>query len=247
MSIKKPWILVTGGTRGIGRGLVEGLSAGGYDVVFTYLKSAREADDIERSVEESGNFARGYRCDGCNAEEVEALVKDLVVQFGPPHALINNAGITDDGLLYNMSEASWDSVISNNLKSCFLFSKSVLPSMMERRDGAIVNMSSVTAVKGNVGQVNYAATKAAMIGMTKTLALEVGRFNIRVNSILPGLVETEMIRKIPEQELKNIKKGIPLRRLCGVAEIEKLVRYLVSSDASYITAQSLSIDGGLTA
>lgn len=241
------WVLVTGGSRGIGRSLVEHLASTGYKVVFTYVNSGAVADQLVTWAHEHSLHVEGYRCDGGIKTEVEGLVNRLIAKHGAPHSLINNAGITADTLLYNMDEDAWDSVIRNNLKSCYLFSKYVLPAMFEARNGAILNMSSITAIKGNPGQFNYAATKSAMLGMTRTLALEVARFNVRVNSILPGLVETEMLSRVPEQELKGLKRAVPLRRLCSVQEVSKLAGYLISDDAAYITGQAISIDGGMTA
>lgn len=241
------WVLVTGGSRGIGRSLVEYLASAGYKVVFTYVNSGAAADELVAWAQAQAMHVEGYRCDGGLKTEVEGLVNRLIAQHGAPHALINNAGITADALLYNMEEEAWDGVIRNNLKSCYLYSKYVLPAMFEARDGVILNMSSITAIKGNPGQFNYAATKSAMLGMTRTLALEVARFNVRVNAILPGLVETEMLGRVPEQELKGLKRAVPLRRLCSVAEVSKLAAYLISDDAAYITGQAISIDGGMTA
>ncbi|MFP5392106.1 MAG: 3-oxoacyl-ACP reductase FabG [Gammaproteobacteria bacterium] len=247
MDKSTPWVLVTGGTRGIGKGIVQVLAASGYRALFTYRSSSQEAELIEADAASKGQLARGYRCDGADPDSVQALVERLVAEHGAPAALVNNAGITADTLLVNMPLASWDAVIDANLKSVYLFSKAILPSMMEAREGVILNMSSITAIKGNVGQTNYGATKAGMIGMSRSLALEVGRFNIRVNCLLPGLVDTEMIAAIPDKERAQIRKSIPLKRLCGVDELGRVVRFLISEDASYLTGQTISLDGGLTA
>lgn len=241
------WALVTGGTRGIGRGIVTCLLDAGYTVVFTYKSSSGEAAAIEAAAERAGHKARGFQCDGTDEAAVEALASQLIHDMGAPAALVNNAGITDDALLCHMPVQSWDRVIDTNLRPVFLFSKAVLPAMFEAGGGAIVNMSSVSAIRGNVGQTNYSATKAAILGMTQSLALEVARFGVRVNAVLPGLVKTEMIDAIPEAKLKSMQQRIPMRRLCDVAEVGKLVRYLVSDDAAYITGQAISIDGGLSA
>lgn len=238
---------MTGGTRGIGRGIVECLAKAGFLVAFTYVRSIEEAQELEKWARTEGLTVRGYQCDGADAQGVDFLMKELIAEYGVPLALVNNAGITADALLYNMSVEQWDKVVDVNLRSAFLFSKAVLPSMMETRNGVILNMSSITANKGNVGQCNYAATKAALVGMTRTLALEVARFNIRVNSILPGLVDTEMISAIPADERKSLQRSIPLRRLCTVAEIGELVKFLISDAASYMTGQQFGIDGGLSA
>lgn len=247
MNEKKSWVLVTGGTRGIGRGIVECVAKAGFSVIFTYVRSTKEAQDIEEMARAEGLAISGYPCDGADAPSVSHLMDTLVTKYGPPLALVNNAGITADALLCNMSVNQWDKVIDVNLKSAFLFSKAVLPSMMEARNGVILHMSSVTAIKGNVGQSNYAATKAALLGMSRTLALEVARFNIRVNSILPGLVDTEMVGEIPENQRKSLERKIPLKRLCTVNEIGELVKFLISESASYMTGQTFGIDGGLSA
>ena len=178
---------------------------------------------------------------------LSAAVDALVAEAGPPHALVNNAGITADGLMLKLSADQWDQVIAANLRSVFLFARQVMPSMMERRSGVILQMSSISAIKGNVGQTNYAATKAGMLGVTRSLSLETARFNIRVNAILPGLVDTEMLSQMPERDRTNLARQVPLRRLCRVGEVAALTRFLLSEDAAYITGQAFAIDGGLTA
>ena len=246
MASNAPWVLVTGGTRGIGRGIAQSLSRAGYKTVVTYLKSEDEAAKLVQEATASGLDLSAHQCDGSDAGRVKQLMAILTEANGAPLALVNNAGITADSLLFRMSEEHWDKVMHANLKSVFLFSQAVLPSMMAERNGVILNMSSIAAIKGNVGQCNYAATKAAMLGMSGVLALEVARFNIRVNSILPGMVDTEMVANIPEQELREIRKRIPLKRLCSVEEIAAMVKFLISAASSYITGQSFCIDGGLT-
>lgn len=246
MASNAPWVLVTGGTRGIGRGIAQSLSRAGFKTVVTYLKSEDEAAKLVHEATAAGLDLSAHQCDGSDAWRVKQLMATLTEANGAPVALVNNAGITADSLLFRMSEEHWDKVMHANLKSVFLFSQAVLPSMMAERNGVILNMSSIAAIKGNVGQCNYAATKAAMLGMSGVLALEVARFNIRVNSILPGMVDTEMVANIPEQELREIRKRIPLKRLCSVDEIAAMVKFLISAESSYITGQSFCIDGGLT-
>jgi 3-oxoacyl-[acyl-carrier protein] reductase len=240
------WVLVTGGTRGIGRGIATCLSRAGYKTVVTYLKSGNDASKLLQEAASASLDIAAYQCDGADGDSVKKLVAKLVELHGAPLALVNNAGITSDELLFRMHEDSWDKVVRTNLKSVFLYSQAVLPSMMTERNGVILNMSSVAAIKGNIGQCNYAATKAGMLGMSRALALEVARFNIRVNSILPGLVDTEMIANMPEQELREMRKRIPLKRLCGVEEVSSMVQFLISPLSSYITGQAFCIDGGLT-
>lgn len=246
MASNAPWVLVTGGTRGIGRGIAQSLARAGFKTVVTFLKSEDEAAKLVHETTAAGLDLSAHRCDGSDAGRVKQLMATLTEANGAPMALVNNAGITADSLLFRMSEEYWDKVMQANLKSVFLFSQAVLPSMMAERNGVILNMSSIAAIKGNVGQCNYAATKAAMLGMSSALALEVARFNIRVNSILPGMVDTEMVANIPEQELREIRKRIPLKRLCRVDEIAAMVKFLISAESSYITGQSFCIDGGLT-
>lgn len=242
----KPWVLVTGGSRGIGRGIVESL-ADQYLIVFTYKCNAEKAEDVVADVEAAGGEAHAFQCDGTDSENIKVFTEQCIARFGPPHAIINNSGITRDALLYSMNDNDWHSVLSANLDSAFLISRAFLPAMMGERHGTILLMSSVTAVKGNPGQVNYAATKAAMIGMAKSMALELARFKIRVNVIAPGLVATEMAKAIPEKARKELQESIPLRRMASVQEVAELVRYLISDHAAYITGQAIVIDGGLSA
>lgn len=242
----KPWVLVTGGSRGIGRGLVEALSSQ-YRVVFTYKGRADLAEDMSSKICAAGGDVHAFKCDGADTAQVKAFAEASCSLFGAPLAVINNAGITRDVLLYSMTDEDWNGVIHTNLDSAFLMSRAFLPAMMAERRGVILHMASVTAVKGNSGQVNYAATKAAMIGMAKSMSLELARFNIRVNAIAPGLIATEMAEQIPEKERKELQKGIPLRRMGTVQEIAELARYLISDPAAYITGQTIVIDGGLSA
>lgn len=243
----KPWVLVTGGSRGIGRGIVEALAARGYEVVFTYLNSDTAAAEVEAAVAAAGGKALGMRCDGTDEEQVQTMVRQLLAARGAPYGLILNAGITRDALILQMSVADWDRVIESNLRGVFLTMHAFLPAMIENRDGVVLQMSSVTGLKGNPGQSNYAATKAAMMGMTRTLALELGRFNIRVNAIAPGFIETEMLSDFPETRLSQIRKAVPLRRLGRIADVSGLVDFLLSPHGSYITGQTLVVDGGLSA
>lgn len=241
----KPWVLVTGGSRGIGRGIVEALS-NQYRVIFTYKGSNELAEEVVGRIYTAGGDAHAFKCDGTDPQQVRSFAAGCITQFGAPLAVINNAGITRDALLYSMTDDEWKGVLSTNLDSAFLMSRAFLPAMMEERRGAILHMASVTAIKGNAGQVNYAATKAAMIGMAKSMALELARFKIRVNVIAPGLIGTEMAEQIPEKERKELQRGIPLRRMGTVQEIAELARYLISDHAAYITGQTIVIDGGLS-
>ena len=242
----KQWVLITGGSRGIGRGLVETFARAGFDVVFTYLSSSAAAEEVEQLLASEGAVAQGRRCDCSNEAEVNQLASTFLADRGAPYAIINNAGITKDMALMRMDFAQWRDVIDNNLNSAFFVTRAFLGAMVEDGDGVILQMSSVTAIKGNAGQTNYGATKAALIGLTRSLALEVARFNVRVNVVLPGLIDTDMTSKIPEAQQNSLRKSIPLRRLGTVTEVAELCRYLCSPAAAYVTGQTFVIDGGLT-
>lgn len=243
---KKDWVLVTGGSRGIGRGLV-GALAKDYHVVFTYLSKKDIAEAFVAQIRDTGGQADAFQCNGRDPEQVKALAENCLQAFGSPYAVINNAGITRDALVVSMTDEAWRDVLSVNLDACFYMSRAFLPAMMGERRGVILLMSSVTAFKGNAGQVNYAATKGAMVGMARSMALEVARFKIRVNAIAPGLIATEMTENIPEKARNELQASIPLRRMGAVSEVVELARYLLSKPAAYITGQTIVIDGGLCA
>lgn len=238
---------MTGGSRGIGRGIVVALAGAGYDVVFTYRRSRSEAAAVEEAVAERGGTARGYCCDGAEEAAVSAFSEARLAERGAPYAIVNNAGITRDSILMRMSTEQWRDVMRTNLDSAFFTIRGFIPGMIGAGEGAIVQMASVTGIKGNVGQTNYGATKAALIGMTRCLAIEVARFNIRVNAVAPGFIATEMVGSIPEPRLKQIKDAIPLRRLGTVEEVASLTHFLLSPQGAYITGQTFVIDGGLNA
>lgn len=243
----RPWALVTGGSRGIGRGVVKALAADGFDVVFTYRNGIGPAKSLEHECSDFAGKVTGQACDGSQDVAVAETVGYLIETRGAPYALINNMGVTRDAGLLNMSTEHWNDVLATNLNSVFYFTKAVSEAMCEKGEGAIIQMSSVTALKGNRGQTNYGATKAAMLGFTRSLAIELARFNIRVNAVAPGYIETEMLQEMPAGHRKEAAKQIPLRRLGTVDDVAGLVRFLVSSAASYITGQTIVIDGGVTA
>ncbi|MCG7539016.1 MULTISPECIES: 3-oxoacyl-ACP reductase family protein [Pseudoalteromonas] len=243
---KTKWVLVTGGTRGIGEAIVRELAVAGYRVVFTYKSSQLKAESISASLTEEGYLCEAHQCDMTQFSEVGELAKKLEKAYGAPYALVNNAGITKDAILLNMELEHWEEVMDTNLNSQFYVLKSLVKSML-MQGGCIVNVSSVTAFKANPGQINYAATKAATIAMTKTLARELGRFNIRVNSLAPGLIETEMTSKIDERSMNSMFKSIPLGRIGQVHDVAPAVLFLLGAGGNYITGQTLVIDGGFTA
>jgi len=196
-------------------------------------------------VAEAGGKASGYCCDGADEAAVASFSEKTLAERGPPYAVVNNVGITRDGLLLRMSTAQWREVISTNLDSAFFTTRGYLEAMMEAGDGVILQMASVSGLKGNAGQTNYSATKAGLVGMTRSLALEVARFNIRVNALAPGFIATEMVDKMPERQQRRLKDAIPLRRFGTVEEVAALAGFLVSPHGAYITGQTFVIDGGL--
>lgn len=237
--------LITGGTRGIGRALVETFTAADYAVAFTYASSAATAGEIESAQRAEGRTVQGFQA---SAEDMEACGKvfaDVEEGMGPVDVLINNAGITRDGPLHRMSPDDWHQVIATNLTGAFYYSQKAVQSML-RRGGVILNITSVSAMIGMPGQTNYSASKAGMIGLTRSLAKEVARFDIRVNAIAPGFIETDMTAALPEAALKKAYAQIPMRKPGDAAGVAKLALYLAGPDAGYITGQVFPIDGGLS-
>jgi 3-oxoacyl-[acyl-carrier protein] reductase len=242
----KRLVVVTGGSRGIGRAIVTDLARAGYDVVFSYANSGQQADELASELAQAGGTVTAYRCDGRDVAAVQGWAADVIARHGTPHAVINNAGVVRDALLVNMSDEQWRSVIGNNIDSAFHVTRAFIKPMLAQGSGVILQLSSVSAFKGNTGQVNYAATKAALIGMTRSLALEVARFNVRVNAIAPGYIATEMVDAMPQAQRKAITSAVPLRRMGEPREVAALARFLLSDDAAYITGQTYVIDGGLS-
>lgn len=239
-------VLVTGATRGIGYGMAKLFAAEGADVAFVYLNSVEKADALETDLKSDGIMARGYRLDVADFDAVSEMVGQVQADFGRIDILVNNAGITRDGLLMRMNEEQWDAVIDTNLKSAFNFIKACTPIMMRQRSGVILSVSSVVGLHGNAGQANYAASKAGLIGLTKSVAKELASRGIRANVIAPGFVLTEMTAGIDEDRLKEWCKVIPMQRGAQVDEIAKAALFLVSDQSSYITGQVLSVDGGMS-
>ena len=237
--------LVTGGVRGIGREIAMELSLNGFDIAINYRNQTEEMQVLKKEIESNGVRCFFAKADVSNYEECKSMVEDVIKEYGKIDVLINNAGITKDTLLMRMKEEDFDSVININLKGTFNVTKQVIPFMMKKRSGRIINVSSVVGVAGNSGQCNYSASKAGIIGFTKSLAKEVASRNILVNAIAPGFIETKMTEVLPEQVKEQIVKGIPLGRMGSAKEVAKVVKFLSLEDSSYITGQVICIDGGM--
>lgn len=244
-SLKDKSALITGGTRGIGKAIVLALADAGADVMFTYASSAAAAEEVVKLVEEKGRSAKAIMADAADALQAEEVVGMAVKEFSKLDILVNNAGITRDTLIMRMSEAQWDDVMTTNLKSVFNYSKAAIKPMMKARSGSIINISSVVGISGNAGQCNYAASKAGIIGFSKSLAKEVASRNIRVNVIAPGYISTEMTGKLDDNVLKSIESHIPLKRAGLVEEVASSALFLASNASSYITGAILTVDGGM--
>ncbi|MDV6167221.1 3-oxoacyl-[acyl-carrier-protein] reductase [Flavobacterium sp. DG1-102-2] len=237
--------IITGASRGIGRGIAIVFAKHGANVAFTYSASAEAAKSLEEELKAYGIQAKGYQSDAAKFDEAQKLVDDVLTEFGGIDILINNAGITKDNLLMRISEEDFDKVIEVNLKSVFNMTKAVQRPMLKQRHGSIINMSSVVGVKGNAGQSNYAASKAGVLGFTKSIALELGSRNIRCNAIAPGFIETEMTAKLPEDVVKGWADAIPLKRGGTTEDVANACLYLASDMSAYVTGQTLNVDGGM--
>ena len=237
--------LITGASRGIGKSIAQRFVQEGATVAFTYRSSEEKAKALEDELTASGGTARGFKSDAGSLAESEALVTEVVAAFGTVDILINNAGITRDTLLMRMSEEQWDDIMQVNLKSCFNLTKAVLRTMLKARAGSIINMSSVVGIQGNAGQANYAASKAGILGFTKSVALELGSRNIRCNAIAPGFIETEMTEALDEATVQGWRDAIPLKRGGKPEDVADACVFLGSDMSGYITGQTLSVDGGM--
>ncbi|MFT5619205.1 MAG: 3-oxoacyl-[acyl-carrier protein] reductase [Arenicella sp.] len=237
--------LITGASRGIGKAIALKFAEHGANVGFTFLSSVEKAKALEEELAQKGIKAKGFQSDASDFDAAEKLVNDFVEEFGSLDVLINNAGITKDGLLMRMSETQFDEVISTNLKSIFNLTKSACKTLMKQRAGSIINMSSVVGVRGNAGQANYAASKAGIIGFTKSVALELGSRNIRANVIAPGFIETEMTDAIDPKALEVWKQQIPMKRGGNADEVADLAVFLGSDMSTYVTGQVVEINGGM--
>lgn len=237
--------IITGASRGIGRGVARIFAEQGADVAFTYSSSVQAAEELESELIALGVRAKGYQSNAADFDQAQELVDQVLVDFGNIDILINNAGITKDNLLMRLSESDFDSVIEINLKSVFNMTKAVQRTMLKNRKGSIINMSSVVGVKGNAGQTNYAASKAGVIGFSKSVALELGSRNIRCNVIAPGFIETEMTAKLGEEVVKGWRDAIPLKRGGTPEDVANACVFLASELSSYITGQVINVDGGM--
>ena len=238
-------VIITGASRGIGSGIARVFASHGADVAFTYSSSEGPARELEAELSKLGVTAKSYKSNAASYQEAETLVARVLEDFGGVDVLINNAGITRDNLLMRMSEADFDAVIATNLKSVFNMTKAVQRTLLKQRSGSIINISSVVGIKGNAGQANYAASKAGMIGFTKSIALELGSRNIRCNAIAPGFIETEMTEKLDEKTVQGWREAIPLKRGGTPDDVANACLFLASDLSSYITGQVLSVDGGM--
>jgi 3-oxoacyl-[acyl-carrier protein] reductase len=247
VDLKGKVAIVTGGSRGIGRAIAKALASAGCSVVITYKSSSQQAQEVVDEISREGIKALAFQADSAKLEDAQRVVDEVLKIFGKIDILINNAGITRDNLFIRMSESEWDDVIETNLKGVFNFTKAVIKHMIAQRSGKIINIASVVGLIGNPGQVNYAASKAGIIGFTKALAKEVASRNIQVNVVAPGYVETEMTEKLSEEQKKRLFELIPAKRIAKPDEIAYVVRFLSSAEADYITGQVIVVDGGLTA
>ncbi|MGM0479876.1 MAG: 3-oxoacyl-[acyl-carrier-protein] reductase [Bacteroidota bacterium] len=238
-------VLITGASRGIGKAIAERCIAEGAKVAFTYLSSDEKAKALEDELSQGGGEVKGFKSNAADFDAAQELVKSVMDVFGTIDVLVNNAGITRDNLLMRMTEEMWDEVINTNLKSAFNLTKAVQRPMLKARKGSIINMSSVVGVSGNAGQANYAASKAGMIGFTKSVAQELGSRNIRCNAIAPGFIETEMTEQLDEKVVQEWRNSIPLKRGGKPEDVANAVVYLGSDLSNYVTGQTLQVCGGM--
>ncbi|WBV59291.1 3-oxoacyl-[acyl-carrier-protein] reductase [Chryseobacterium camelliae] len=236
--------LITGATRGIGRGIAEMFAQQGAKVAFTYAGSVDKAKELEETLS-SVTQIKGYQSDASDFDAAQTLVDEVMAEFGQIDILINNAGITRDNLLLRMSKDDWDIIMKVNLDSVFNLTKAVIKPMMKAKSGSIINMTSVVGISGNAGQANYAASKAGVIGFTKSVALELGSRNIRCNAIAPGFIATEMTAALDEKATQKWNEAIPMKKLGKPEDIANACVFLGSELSSYITGQTLNVDGGL--
>lgn len=237
--------IITGASRGIGRAIAKKFAQEGANVAFTFLSSVEKGKELENELTVLGVKAKGFQSDAANAKACEDLVTAVVAEFGTVDILVNNAGITRDNLLMRMTEAQWDEVMNANLKSVFNLTKAIQRPMLKARKGSIINMTSVVGISGNAGQTNYSASKAGIIGFTKSVAKELGSRNIRSNAVAPGFIETEMTASLDPKVVDGWKQAIPLKRAGTTDDVANLVVFLASDNSSYITGQVIPVCGGM--
>jgi 3-oxoacyl-[acyl-carrier protein] reductase len=245
MNLTGKTVLVTGASRGIGKGIALTLAQAGANIAFTFVSSVEKAQIFETELNALGIKAKGYQSNAAAFDEAEKLVDEILKDFGALDVLVNNAGITKDTLLMRMSEQQWDDVLDTNLKSAFAMTKAAMKPMMKAKAGSIINITSIVGITGNAGQANYAASKAGMIGLTKSVAKELGSRNIRCNAIAPGFIETEMTESLSEEVRAEWVKGIPLKRGGKPADVANCVLFLASDASAYISGQTINICGGM--
>ncbi len=237
--------LITGASRGIGKGIAEVFAAQGASIAFTFLSSVDKAKAFEAKLAAAGVKAKGYQSDASKSEEADKLIDEVIKDFGALDIVINNAGITRDTLLMRMNEEQWDEVMNTNLKSAFLITKAAIKPMMKAKKGSIINMTSIVGITGNAGQANYAASKAGMIGFTKSIAKELGSRNIRCNAVAPGFIETEMTGHLNDEVKAKWMETIPLKRAGSTKDVADLCVFLASDQSTYITGQTINVCGGM--
>ncbi|HRG08593.1 MAG TPA: 3-oxoacyl-[acyl-carrier-protein] reductase, partial [Cyclobacteriaceae bacterium] len=242
--LKGKTALVTGASKGIGRSIALKYAEQGANVAFTYLSSVEQGQALEAELAAKGVKAKGYRSDASDFAQAEKLINDVIAEFGSLDILVNNAGITQDTLLLRMTVEQWDKVINVNLKSCFNTVKAATKQMMKQKSGSIINMTSVVGLKGNAGQANYAASKAGIIGFTKSVALELGSRGIRSNAVAPGFIETEMTAVLDPKTVQSWRDAIPLKRGGNPNDVADACVFLGSDMSTYITGQVIQVDGG---
>ncbi len=245
MNLKEKNCLVTGGSRGIGKSIALTLAQLGANVAITYARSVEAAAEVVSEIEAKGVKGMSFQADAIDFARAEEVINEIVKEWGTLDVLVNNAGITKDNLILRMDEQAWDDVITTNLKSIFNYSKAATKPMMRARGGSVINISSVVGISGNAGQSNYAASKAGIIGFTKSFAKELASRNIRANVVAPGYILTEMTEKLSEKVLDTIKKETPLGRAGDPEEISNVVAFLASDLSSYITGEVVRVDGGM--
>ena len=242
---EKKVVFVTGASRGIGKEVALKYAENGYNVVINYASDKTDVESLKKEFEEKNVETIIEKADVTNSNQIEELVKKAIEKFGKIDVLVNNAGITKDNLLMRMSEEEFDKVIEVNLKGTYIVTKAVTKYMMKKRSGSIINLSSVVGVAGNAGQTNYSASKAGIIGFTKSVAKELASRNIRASEVAPGFIETDMTAVLPDTVKENIHNQIPLKRMGTAKEVANLIYFLGSEESSYITGQVINIDGGM--